>query len=209
MGIYGPSGSGKTTLLHLLAGLQNLKGAAVCWKRVAHDGRLDQIDLMQLNPAARDAWRLQSAGLVFQQFQLFSSMTALENVVTPLRLDHWRLPSDARQRALGLLDGFSISPSATAGLLSRGEQQRVAIARALIRQPEVLLADEPTASLDPISAHHVIDVLTSQCASRGVTLVVATHDLTMVPKFDTAFTLRDGQLVSLKPEIAASSETLA
>ena len=200
LAIYGPSGSGKTTLLHLLAGLQRLDCATVTWRGEEAAGRLGAVELTQLSSTACDVWRLQNVGLVFQQIQLFSSMTALENVLTPVRFDHWSVPSDVQLRALALLDHFGVSATASTGRLSRGEQQRVAIARALIRRPAVVLADEPTASLDPLGAQHVMNLLTSECAVHGVTLIVATHDHSMSSKFHTAMTLHDGVLVALAPE---------
>jgi putative ABC transport system ATP-binding protein len=197
LALYGPSGSGKTTLLNLLCGLQYLAQAKVLWSR-SDPGEGDaQQDIMQLQGSASDQWRLKNAGLVFQQFQLFSSMTALENVLAPYRFDHWRCPLPARLRAAELLHQFGVTASAFAGRLSRGEQQRVAIARALVREPNVILADEPTASLDPATGARVMDILIDQCRQRQVTLIVATHDAALAPRFDHALTLHQGQLARL------------
>jgi putative ABC transport system ATP-binding protein len=198
LALYGPSGSGKTTLLNLLAGLQQQSGAEIVWSDMAsapHPNR--QHDIMQLRGSARETWRLKHAGLVFQQFQLFGAMTALENVLTPYRFDHWRCPPQAHLRAAELLDQFGIEASARTGRLSRGEQQRVAIARALVREPAVVLADEPTASLDPRTASHVMDILIQECSHRKVTLIVATHDATLAPRFDHALALHNGQLMPM------------
>jgi putative ABC transport system ATP-binding protein len=135
---------------------------------------------------------------VFQQFQLFSIMSALENVLTPYRFDHWRCPESARQRAGQLLQEFGIVATAITGKLSRGEQQRVALARALVREPDVILADEPTASLDPVTADQVIDILVQKCRDQGLTLIVATHDTALAHRFDQTLTLQQGQLVPLE-----------
>lgn len=192
LALYGPSGSGKTTLLHLLAGLQRTPDAQVSWHTDCAE--TPPVDLMQLDDAARDAWRLQNVGIVFQQFQLLGSMTALENVLTPLRLDHWRCPKSARSSAMDLLSQFGIQADIRCGLLSRGEQQRVAIARALVRQPQLVLADEPSASLDPVTSARVMNVLIDQCRQRQITLIVATHDPSLANRFDRAVQLRDQRL---------------
>ena len=191
LALCGPSGSGKTTLLNLLAGMQRCAGAQVVWS-----GAASSQDLMQLNGPAADRWRLQFAGLVFQQFALFATLSALENVIAPYRFDHWRCPPSARARAQDLLARFGIAAAAMTGTLSRGEQQRVAIARALVRQPQVVFADEPTASLDPATAKQVIDVLLEACAARAVTLVVATHDQALLARFSRVLKLADTQLVN-------------
>lgn len=202
LALYGPSGSGKTTLLNLLAGLQQHPDAEIVWSERAAEAQQAthlnrQQDLMQLRGSAREMWRLMHAGLVFQQFQIFGTMTALENVLTPYRFDHWRCPPRARLRASELLGQFGIKPSARTDQLSRGEQQRVAIARALVREPAVVLADEPTASLDPTTASHVMDILIRECSHRMVTLVVATHDEALAPRFDHVLALHNGQLAPL------------
>lgn len=193
--LYGPSGSGKTTLLHLLAGLQVLPQAQIAWSA----GTALAQDISTLGPAARDAWRLRNAGLVFQQFQLFADMSALDNVLTPYQLDHWRCPAAARLRAQQLLDTMCIPAAMPTYRLSRGEQQRVAIARALVRQPQVVFADEPTASLDVHTAQQVMQLLLQQCASQQITLLVSTHDSTLAPLFGRVLAIRDGQLAPLTP----------
>lgn len=198
LALYGPSGSGKTTLLNLLAGLQQQPDAEVVWRDDAGTPEPNRRnDMTQLQGSAREIWRLNHAGLVFQQFQLFAAMTALENVLTPYRFDHWRCPSQAKTRAAELLTQFDVEPSTRTGQLSRGEQQRVAIARALVRQPAVVIADEPTASLDPTTASHVMDVLLQECLRRKVTLIVTTHDATFAPRFGHALALYNGRLTPI------------
>jgi putative ABC transport system ATP-binding protein len=198
LALYGPSGSGKTTFLNLLAGLSQLPGSRIVWRLAVAGQTSWQQDVTDLQGRALDRWRLQHIGLVFQQFQLFASMSALENVLTPYRFDHWRCPPSARQRASELLQEFGIAATSPVGRLSRGEQQRVALARALVRQPDVILADEPTASLDPVTAAQVMDVLLQKCRDQGLTLIVATHDSALAPRFDQALTLRQGQLLPLE-----------
>jgi putative ABC transport system ATP-binding protein len=198
LALYGPSGSGKTTLLNHLAGLSRTPGSRILWTKTTLGQTAWQQDVTQLQGSAVDRWRLQHTGLVFQQFQLFSIMSALENVLTPYRFDHWRCPESARQRAGQLLQEFGIVATAITGKLSRGEQQRVALARALVREPDVILADEPTASLDPVTADQVIDILVQKCRDQGLTLIVATHDTALAHRFDQTLTLQQGQLVPLE-----------
>jgi len=197
LALYGPSGSGKTTLLNLLAGLSHLPGSKILWRKTTLGQSDWHQDITKLQGGALDRWRLRNIGLVFQQFQLLPTMTALENVLAPYRFDHWRCPPSARERATVTLNQFGIAAKANTGRLSRGEQQRVALARALVRTPEVILADEPTASLDPVTAAQVMDILIQHCRSSGLTLIVATHDSALAPRFDRALTLRDGQLMPL------------
>jgi putative ABC transport system ATP-binding protein len=200
LALYGPSGSGKTTLLNLLAGLSHLPGSKIVWGKATLGQAECQQDITELRGGAIDRWRLRNIGLVFQQFQLLPTMTALENVLAPYRFDHWRCPQSARERATVTLKQFGIAAKTNTGCLSRGEQQRVALARALVRTPDVILADEPTASLDPVTAAQVMDILIQHCRNSGLTLIVATHDSALAPRFDRALTLRDGQLIPLTSE---------
>jgi putative ABC transport system ATP-binding protein len=137
--ICGPSGSGKTTLLHLLCGIERPRAGRVRW---------NGIDLFALGEAARDRWRRRSVGLVFQQFHLFASLSPLENVLLPARFRAFRIEAAVARRARALLDRVGVRAAGETASLSRGEMQRVALARALLFTPPILLADEPTASLD-------------------------------------------------------------
>lgn len=168
VGICGASGSGKTTLLRVLSGL-----------RVPHTGsvRWEKHDITQLGEAARDAWRGQTIGFVFQDFRLFAALNALDNVLVPATFRHWRIPQALRDHAVKLLDSMDIrEPRQSVNSLSRGEQQRVAVARALLFHPSILLADEPTASLDTTNARIVMDALQAYAAAKKSTLFVVSHD---------------------------------
>lgn len=191
MALYGPSGSGKTTLLNNLAGLDDSAHASLMW---SDDAGL-AFDLSAQTARARERWRLRNMGLVFQQFQLFPTMSALENVLTPYRFDHWVCPAAARTRARGLLQQFGVAATARTATLSRGEQQRVAIARALVREPGVVVADEPSASLDSATSRVVMDLLFAHCKRVQTTLIVATHDRALAARFDRVMEFRDGDLV--------------
>jgi ABC-type lipoprotein export system ATPase subunit len=164
--ITGPSGSGKTTLLHLLAGL-----------RLPHSGevRIRQQSLSALSPARRDRFRGQHIGLVFQQMHFVQSLDVLENIMLQQYLAG--LPQDSR-RASHLLDRLNLLPKKRRQIrqLSLGEQQRVAIARALVNSPAVLLADEPTSSLDDANSLRVTGLLEEMASTEHAALLVVTHD---------------------------------
>ncbi len=185
MAICGPSGSGKTTLLHILAGLEWPRRGVVRW---------GEIEVTALPERVADLWRRETVGLVFQQFHLFPGLSALENVLLPLRFDRWSIDPAMRARALKLLERVGVRPDSDARGLSRGELQRVAVARALLRKPAIVLADEPTASLDRDTANVVGDLLSSMCRGVNATLIVTTHDPLLAGRLDAAYDLIDGDL---------------
>lgn len=167
--ITGPSGSGKTTLLALLGALDSPESGEI-W--------LDEIAVHRLRgPAAAD-FRREKVGFVFQLFYLLPNLTALENVMAPLLPYQRKLRFDLKGRAQELLDRVGLSDRLrhTPARLSGGEQQRVAIARALINRPAVLLADEPTGNLDPVTGKEVLDLLRELQYAGKQTLIVVTHD---------------------------------
>jgi putative ABC transport system ATP-binding protein len=183
--LTGPSGSGKTTLLTILAGFQTADGGSV-----HYDGRA-------VTPRDRGRWtgRVQ---LVHQAFGLLSLLTAAENVELALQgLDGGRRPRKRSLRAAALeaLETVGLGPRAENLVeeLSGGEQQRVALARALVTGPDLLLADEPTAQLDPANRERITDLLLGLTAS-GVTVVLATHDGELSGRCDPVLVLRDGVL---------------
>lgn len=177
--VLGPSGSGKTTLLHVLAGLLR-----------PTEGRVEVAgqDLYALPEAARDRFRGRHIGLVFQRLHLVSALTVAQNVRLARTLAGLP-PDEPRLRqtlaALDLADRADAFPHQ----LSAGQQQRVAIARALANAPRVLLADEPTASLDDARAEAVLALLTAQAEAAGATLLVATHDRRIMDAFPARFDL--------------------
>ena len=186
----GPSGCGKTTLLHLVAGINSPAAGQVetCGQ-----------DLTALRNAARRDFRIANVGLVFQDFALLDYLSLLENILLPFRINRsLRLESEVRDRArqlaadVGLGDMVSRRPNQ----LSQGERQRVAVCRALVANPKLLLADEPTANLDPGNAARVLDMLDGYAAKQAATLVVVTHDRDVLSRFDqtidvSAFCKRD------------------
>jgi putative ABC transport system ATP-binding protein len=146
-----------------------------------------------------DRWRRDTVGLVFQQFHLFPGLSALENVLLPLRFDRWSIEPALRARALKLLQRVGVRPDNDVVEVSRGEQQRVAVARALLRKPAIVLADEPTASLDRDTANVVADLLSSLCRAANATLVVTTHDPSLASRLDAAYDLVEGDLRARSP----------
>jgi putative ABC transport system ATP-binding protein len=183
--IVGASGSGKSTLLGLLAGL-DLPSAG----RVVVGGQ----SLFDLDEDGRAAWRARHVGFVFQNFQLLPQMTALENVMLPLELAG---EAAAAERARELLDRVGLAERAGhyPRTLSGGEQQRVAIARAFAGSPPLLLADEPTGSLDAATGERIIDLLFTLNREVGATLVLVTHDEGLAARCRQRLTLKAGRLV--------------
>lgn len=186
LGIRGPSGAGKTTLFNCLAGIETPQAGRVAWHGE---------DIAALPEGARDRWRRRAVGLVFQDFHLVDGLDALANVLLPVHFGRWRPAADERERAAALLRRVGItSPRREVALMSRGERQRVAIARALLHRPPALLADEPTASLDPEHRAEVATLLTEAARETGASLVVFSHDLELLARLDRGAELRDGRL---------------
>jgi len=185
LGVTGPSGSGKTSLLAVLSGFARPQEGTVRW---------GDCDLAPLGEAARDRWRRASVGIVFQDFQLFPAMSAVGNVLLPSTFTRLRVPPALRVRAHHLLALVGLAAHrGPVGSMARGEMQRVAIARALLFEPPVLLADEPTASLDPDNAEVVADLLLGLARVRGSTLIVASHDQRILKGLDRVETLVAGR----------------
>jgi putative ABC transport system ATP-binding protein len=183
--IAGASGSGKSTLLAILAGLDTPSSGAV---------ELDGQDLFALDEDARAELRGRSVGFVFQSFQLLPALTALENVMLPLELSNHPEPEKISKEMLarvGLGERLHHYPKH----LSGGEQQRVALARAFVVRPKLLLADEPTGSLDAESGAAVISLLFEMNREYGTTLVLVTHDETLAARCARVVRLAAGRIV--------------
>ena len=182
--IVGASGSGKSTLLSIMAGLDTPTQGTV-W--------MAGQNLFTLDEDARAQWRARHLGFVFQSFQLLSHLTAWENVMLPLELAG---VAGARAAARDMLErvGLGQRLNHTPRVLSGGEQQRVALARAFVVQPAVLLADEPTGSLDHATGAQVMDLMLELNRERGTTLVLVTHDPVLAARCDHRLLIEAGRL---------------
>ncbi|MDR2129205.1 MAG: ABC transporter ATP-binding protein [Burkholderiaceae bacterium] len=195
--IVGASGSGKSTLLSIIAGLDTPTRGAV---------RLAGQDLFALDEDARAALRARQVGFVFQSFQLLGSLTALENVMLPLEIAGRR---DARQAAGDMLArvGLAARLDHYPKVLSGGEQQRVALARAFVMHPALLLADEPTGSLDFATGERVMQLMFDLNREQGTTLVLVTHDRALAARCQRSLTVEAGRIASDSRQTAAAATT--
>jgi predicted ABC-type transport system involved in lysophospholipase L1 biosynthesis ATPase subunit len=193
--LTGPSGAGKTTLLSLLGGLDTIQEGRI---------QVDGTDLAGVSGNALAGFRCRTVGFVFQHFGLLATLTAVENIELALSLAGVG-PRERRRTARELLDAVELGGRVDhrPHQLSGGERQRVAIARALANSPRLLLADEPTGNLDEESASHVIDLLESLPATRGVTLMLVTHNRAVAARAQTRFALDRGRLQVI-PSAAAT-----
>ena len=184
--LVGASGSGKSTLLGLLAGLDLPSSGKVL---------INGTDLYALDEDGRAALRKSQLGFVFQSFQLLSHLTALENVMLPLEL---RADPQARQKAEQMLGRVGLAQRLRhyPKFLSGGEQQRVALARAFVTDPPLLLADEPTGSLDAATGEAVIELMFTLNREQGSTLVLVTHDPSIAARCERTLTIAAGRLVA-------------
>ncbi len=193
--ITGRSGSGKSTLLGILATLDQASSGEL-WV----NGEAVHL----LNEEQRALVRLRHIGFIFQSFQLLPHLSALENVMLPLRLQPQFHYAEAEQKALQLLKrvGLERQSTQTPKVLSGGEQQRVAIARALITEPKIIFADEPTGNLDGHTANEIEQLLFELNRETGTTLVIVTHDVDLAAQCQRHLELKDGQMVEQKVQQA-------
>ena len=176
--LHGPSGCGKSTLLNLVAGSLRPDAGTI----TVAGGEITAMSEAQIR-----AHRIRQIGFVFQDFPLVEYLDVIDNVLLPFRLNPaLRLDASARGRGGELLDELGLGGRASSDVaeLSAGERQRVAIARALVTEPILLLADEPTAGLDPEQSTRVIDMLEAACEEHGLTLLMVTHDPALLARFD-------------------------
>ena len=186
VGLVGPSGSGKTSLLMTVAGLERPTGGAIA---------VGGTDLAGLDEDGLALFRRQTIGIVFQNFHLIPTMTAVENVALPLELSSAGdavTRAEAALHAVGLGHRFGHYPAE----LSGGEEQRVAVARAFVASPRLLLADEPTGNLDRKTGDAVVDLLFDLAAARGTTLVLVTHEESLAARCARLIRLEDGCLTA-------------
>jgi putative ABC transport system ATP-binding protein len=184
--LAGRSGSGKTTLLNCIGALEVPDSGAVVYNGV---------NICTLSPRQRTLFRRREVGFVFQAGNLLPWLTVAENLQFPLELNDIR--GAAQQRRIEeLLATFSLAgyEQALPAELSGGESQRIAFARAIAHQPALLLADEPTASLDSSNGRQLMELMFSLCRTQGTILVIATHDQELMAMTDTVMALKDGRM---------------
>lgn len=193
LSVAGPSGSGKSTLVNVITGLERPTSGRVIWNGT---------DIAALPEAARNRWRGENVGLVMQDFHLFPGLSALDNVLLPARLA--RVADRAlAARAADLLAQVGLPrPSQHVETMSRGEMQRVAIARALLRRPGVIVADEPTASLDPTNGTAIGSLLIGLAEQTGATLIVVSHDPGLISRLPRRLSLAGGVVQNPEAEAA-------
>lgn len=184
--VVGTSGAGKTTLMHILGGLDQPSEGEVLF-----EGE----NIFALRSPARDAFRNRTVGFVFQFHQLLPEFTALENVMMPLLIGRVAR-TDATSKATAILKEVGLEHRLThkPGALSGGEQQRVAIARALVREPRLLLADEPTGNLDSGISGEIMALLNRMHKTRGLTMIIVTHNRALAASLDRTLQIEDGCL---------------
>jgi len=190
--LIGPSGSGKSTLLSLLCGIVTPDEGRI---------RVLDIDLATLDASARDRFRVEHFGIIFQMFNLLPYLSVIDNVLLPLSFSGKRrqqaaqgtssVDAEARRLLERLGLGADILASQSAARLSVGQQQRVAAARALIGRPEVLVADEPTSALDRKHQRHFLELLFGEADAAGTAVIMVSHDETLAPEFDRVVDLTD------------------
>lgn len=187
MSVIGPSGSGKTTLLNIIGCVDTATSGSV---------KIDGRETTTLRDRELTDLRLRRIGFIFQTFNLVPVLSALENVEFPLLLQGGLSAAEVREKsrqlmgAVGLGDHERHKPAE----LSGGQRQRVAIARALVKRPALVIADEPTASLDSHTAEQVLDLMREQGHAHGAAFLIATHDARLLDRCDRAIALLDGQI---------------
>jgi putative ABC transport system ATP-binding protein len=185
--VTGKSGSGKTTLVNMITALDRITEGEV-W--------VAGTPIHNLNLAQGSRWRGENVGIIFQSFELLPTLTVLQNVMLPMDFAGKYTPRQRRKRALSLLDQVGIVEHAhkVPGAVSGGQRQRVAIARALANEPKLLVADEPTGSLDSKTAAAVMDLF-EEARARDTTVILVTHDPDIATRGTRAAELVDGKLV--------------
>jgi putative ABC transport system ATP-binding protein len=205
VGIIGKSGAGKSTLLNMINGVDQLTSGQVT---VNSDGK--SISVHDMSEDVRAFWRGQNMGVVYQSFQLLPMLTLIENITLPMDLSDNFHPRKSHERAMELLQLVELEEHAEKlpAFISGGQQQRVAIARALANDPPILVADEPTGSLDSITADHIFDVFEHLVRDQGKTIIMVTHDVGLAGRFSRNLTIADGELLDSKTGSRPDKKTM-
>lgn len=201
LGIVGKSGAGKSTLLNMITGVDDVTSGQV----LVHTAS-EIVSIHDLNEDELALWRGRNMGVIYQSFQLLSMLTLIENVMLPMDLCGLYRRSESRERAMELLRLVELEEHAfkTPNLISGGQQQRVAIARAIANDPPILVADEPTGSLDSVTADHIFAVF-ERLIQKGMTIIMVTHDNSLGPRFTRHLQIADGKLIG-ENNFTSSSE---
>jgi putative ABC transport system ATP-binding protein len=191
LGVIGKSGAGKSTLLNMITGVDQITSGEV---RVQTNG--SSLNLTELTENQLTLWRGRTMGVIYQSFQLLPMLNLVQNVMMPMDMSGLFHPRKSKERALELLEKVELSehvykfPSQISG----GQQQRVAIARALANDPPLIVADEPTGSLDSVTADHIFSIFQGLLGANR-TIIMVTHDRSLLPRFSRFVNIADGELV--------------
>ena len=190
VGLFGPSGSGKSTLLNLIGLIEKPSNGNIF---------IDNCDTVKFKDEMKTKLRREKISFIFQNNQLLEDFTCLENIALPLLLNGNTF-LNSKQKALNLLSKFNLHNKRNykPALLSGGEQQRISVLRALIKQPKIILADEPTGSLDKLNAKIVMENIIDLSRQLETLTIVATHNVNFLPLFDLSYEIQNGKLVELK-----------
>jgi putative ABC transport system ATP-binding protein len=191
LGVIGKSGAGKSTLMNMITGVDHLTSGEV----IVHQEH-GSVSIHKLSEDAMALWRGRSVGVVYQSFQLLPMLTLVENILLPMDFCGSYKRAESHQRALELLQLVELEEHAykLPNQISGGQQQRVAIARALANDPPILVADEPTGSLDSVTADHVFQVF-ERLITDGKTIIMVTHDNSLAPRFSRHLLIQDGLII--------------
>ena len=191
LGVIGKSGAGKSTFLNMITGVDQLTSGEV----IVHNGD-GAVSIHKLGENDLALWRGRNMGVVYQSFQLLPMLTLLENVMLPMDLCGLYRGAESRGRAMELLRMVELEEHAykLPNFISGGQQQRVAIARALANDPPIIVADEPTGSLDSVTADHIFQVF-EHLLEKGKTIIMVTHDNSLAPRFTRHLFIQDGEII--------------
>ena len=191
LGVIGKSGAGKSTLLNIITGVDQLTDGQV---RVRANG--SSLNLPEMTENELTLWRGRTMGVVYQSFQLLPMLTLAQNVMLPMDMSGLYHPRKSRERALELLEMVELEEHVNKfpTQISGGQQQRVAIARALANDPPLIVADEPTGSLDSVTADHIFEIFEHLLDAQR-TIVMVTHDMGLMPRFTRHVEIADGELI--------------
>jgi putative ABC transport system ATP-binding protein len=206
LGVIGKSGAGKSTLLNMITGVDDITTGEVVVRANGSETFIHQLDEDELA-----LWRGHNLGIVYQSFQLLPMLTLLENVTLPMDLCGLYHPRKSKERALELLEMVELGEHAykLPAFISGGQQQRVAIARALANDPPILVADEPTGSLDSVTSDHIFELFERLVDEQGKTIIMVTHDKSIAPRFSRILRIADGTLADPVEDEESTPETVA